>query len=646
MESLLIDSSNPPSQHHQDFRRRFARFLLLALFTLGIYATTLNFPLVADDLVFYGASERLGWQSPWLFLTASGEDSPRHFFRPLPLAAFALIVQIASDPEIVLRFAFLFLNTVCAALLGGLSVRLFRAPDAYWPAAVLFLLHPALEPLVWISSMFDVGYMLCSLAAFLVLLRQDRIDRIPNVAVFYLTLGLFCKETALMSPIVAIPLMWLHDPGCFTRIARWQWAKLFVPIAVYAPVRSVLHDGSLSYASGGHDHILQFLTETDPVHLLGRIVQFTFKAWDQHLWLPVNEVMATSGFNIFALKVLIAAALLTCLLPAIWKKTPPLRYWWVPAICGFLTLLPAVNLLHYAEATMLHSRWMYGTRAFFCLGLAGLWVWSRASRPGLLALGTVWLLVLQINMEPYRDAGAQIRALSRVLEPHLQDSTKDRAYVVSDTLDHDRGALLLRNGFRDFLRKYGGPRWDGGVVGQADGSRASFSVEQVRRGEIDLPKTSLLFSWDGRHHLLTPLEGKAFLPHPDTPRRMLQPATMPWDLVECEARPAQDGSLIISSNHPDPRILYELPGDGLHLRALRFRLQAKPEYPGGDSFFVTRGGALIQRPFEIGNNHQVEVWLVDPLYPARDVVEPIRVIRIDPLGGPGEAILSDLELVE
>ena len=205
-----MDSSNPQSQHHRDIRRMFPRFLLLALLTLAIYATTLNFPLVADDLVFYGASERLGWQSPWLFLTASGEDSPRHFFRPLPLAAFALIVQIASDPEILLRLGFLFLNTVCATLLGSLSVRLFRTPDAYWPAAVLFLLHPALEPLVWISSMFDVGWMVCSLAAFLVILRQDRIDRIPNVAVLYLTLGLFCKETALMSPIVAIPLMWLQ----------------------------------------------------------------------------------------------------------------------------------------------------------------------------------------------------------------------------------------------------------------------------------------------------------------------------------------------------------------------------------------------------------------------------------------------------
>ena len=61
---------------------------------------------------------------------------------------------------------------------------------------------------------------------------------------------------------------------------------------------------------------------------------------------------------------------------------------------------------------------------------------------------------------------------------------------------------------------------------------------------------------------------------------------------------------------------------------------------------MTRSGALIQRPFKIGINHQVEVWLRDPLYPARDVVEPIRVIRIDPLSGPGEAILADLELVQ
>ena len=491
--------------------------------------------------------------------------------------------------------------------------------------------------------MFDVGWLVCSLAAFLMVLRQDHIDRIPNLAILCLTLGLFCKETAVVSSIIAIPLMWLHDPSCLTRIASWQWAKLSLPIAVYAPLRFALHGGSLSYAFSERNSILP-PDEANPVGILGHLVESTLKAWDHHLLLPVNETLATRGFNVIALEVLLMAAFVSCVLPAVWKRTPPLKYWWVPGLCGFLTLLPALHLLSYVETTMLHSRWMYGTRAFFCIGLAGLWVFNSASRPGLVGLGIVWLLTLHANMDPYQAAREQLHSLSGALRPHLQEAGKDRVYLISDTLDHDRGALLLRNGFRDFLRRYGGPRWDGGIVGEADGSRASFSVEKLRRGEVDLPPTSLLFSWDGHHHLLTPLKGTVLGAFEEKKGRSLEPASIAWESVQCETRPAKNGALIITSKKPDPRILYELPGDGLYLRALRFKLQMRPDYLGGDCFFVTGGGDLIHRPFKIGKGHWVEVLLRDPFYPARDVIEPIHVIRIDPLGGPGEAILSELEL--
>jgi hypothetical protein len=237
--------------------------LLVAVLVVATSAWTLTGGFLGDDFAYIARFAQFPWSEwPSLFVSewsggmwGAGQTELR------PIAALSLLI----DHAIWGGNAFGYRLTNLALHLGS-TLMVMRVAEIYCPrtffgplaAGVWFALQPAhVEPVTWIIGRVDLLATFFALGFWLTAERyvQTRALRWLALALGTLTLGVFAKEVALVSPALLI-LSWILLPAAKTAKDTWRpRARVLLVVAVvittYAVCRSIAFDGNVTAAYSG-----------------------------------------------------------------------------------------------------------------------------------------------------------------------------------------------------------------------------------------------------------------------------------------------------------------------------------------------------------------------------------------------------------
>jgi hypothetical protein len=197
--------------------------LLIALLAAGawLHRSALATPFFADDYLFLDQVRGRG-----LIAALASPDPLGNFFRPLSRQIyFWVFARLARESVLAFHVFGLALFLLSLGLLYDLARRL-AGPRAAVVACGLLALHYAPDvPLLWGSGTQD----LLALPAALLCLSLHRAGRRwPAAAILFC--GLFCKETIVATPVIALVLD--HRPReSWARTARRAWPLLCAWVA-------------------------------------------------------------------------------------------------------------------------------------------------------------------------------------------------------------------------------------------------------------------------------------------------------------------------------------------------------------------------------------------------------------------------------
>ena len=246
-------------------------FCLPAL--LYLQTVRFGFTLFDDDAIVLKNTEFLGdlRNAPKAFLhdafllgsggtpTASTSTSPNIagiFYRPLQTLSFMAdaCVSGAGNPRM-----YHLTNTLLLGAIGCLLFLFFAAfgigPNLSLLGALLFCAHPLfVSSVAWIPARGDLLLLVFSLASFLLLARYLRTGRRASLALHWVcfTAALFCKETAVMLPVVFIVYYALISPVRLSgRVTLGVLALYGVSIAAWFTLRSIAVGGAQQHDDVG-----------------------------------------------------------------------------------------------------------------------------------------------------------------------------------------------------------------------------------------------------------------------------------------------------------------------------------------------------------------------------------------------------------
>jgi hypothetical protein len=194
--------------------------LPLALCAL-LYATTLSDGFLADDYTYLVS---LSWWADDGRMLArvlanfgAGIDAGSHYYRPLPIASFALNFLAGGADPVGWRGVNLALHLACGALLAAVVASLARRDGApadarvrfgAATAAAVFVLSPASpEVAAWVSGRFDSLALVFMLVSLLGLVRSARWNDRWGLLGLAAALAAFAsKESATLLPVLVLAL--------------------------------------------------------------------------------------------------------------------------------------------------------------------------------------------------------------------------------------------------------------------------------------------------------------------------------------------------------------------------------------------------------------------------------------------------------
>jgi len=200
--------------------RRYSWLLPLAL-CAALYAPTLAGGFLADDYTYLVS---LGWWAEDGEATArvlanfvGGIDAGSHYYRPLPIASFALNFAAGGADPAGWRGVNLLLHLACAAALAAIAAgcgartgapAAARVAFGAAVAAAIFALSPAgPEVAAWVSGRFDALALFFTLLSLLCFQRSARWNDGYGLGGLALAVGaLASKESATLLPVLVLAL--------------------------------------------------------------------------------------------------------------------------------------------------------------------------------------------------------------------------------------------------------------------------------------------------------------------------------------------------------------------------------------------------------------------------------------------------------
>jgi hypothetical protein len=200
--------------------------ILLLVVTI-VHVPSLFHAFFIDDYVYVDRVRNLDWRgvlgiltSPTMDQSASGvwwvPVGTLPFYRPIGQLTFAPDYALWGANPFGYHLTNLLLHLVCTVLTWRLALRLFELPAYALAAAVVFGLYPVHgEAVMWISGRFDLLVCVCVLASVLSYLRWKDGSGWgwAGLSVLWFAVGLGCKETALILPIVVVGIELLSGRG-------------------------------------------------------------------------------------------------------------------------------------------------------------------------------------------------------------------------------------------------------------------------------------------------------------------------------------------------------------------------------------------------------------------------------------------------
>jgi len=405
------------------------------------------------------------------------------------------------------------LHVVVAFALARLLGRLGLGRGASVAASLVFALHPAAcESVLWVAGRKDLLaalFSILSLSLFVRLIRGDvpaGAGGYSRLAVLSL-LAIYAKGTALVLPLVALPLAWFVRPGAGSSPRAWRapWLSLAVPVGI-----GTIHHVAIASAAGTmgsstslSDRLLQ-VPGALAHYLTTAVAPFGLNV----LYPEVETLEAFRGAFLPSVLILAAAA---ALVAVGWRRRTALAgglLWFGLALLPFNTALPATSIaaadrylyfalpgLAWAVACLPHGARIAGATA------AGLALLAMGRAPAFTSSEAVWTASLE---ESPRNAAARINLALALLEPDplVQPLTGRKTYEVEKLRKAEE---ILEQALGDARYPVHGVRAAVALVtlARADGriERAADLARQAAERAADLPANETARGYRVQLHL-------------------------------------------------------------------------------------------------------------------------------------------------
>lgn len=226
-------------------------FAVAVLASCAFYSPSIGIGLLSDDFVL-------------LPRAADGVLSMgNEFVRPLPLALWSVIIALTGESAGALHLLNVTLHGVNAALVLELAVVLGMSRAWSLAAGACFLVHPAaVEPVVWISGLFDVAMTAGVLCVLLATLSHS-----GSGAAAALPLALLSKETGVIAGPIGVLWAFVRQDG--RRVALFT----LVTCLVFLVGRVVVFPPPAEFAAGPDRYLVK--------EMISRSIAGTLSPWPQ-----------------------------------------------------------------------------------------------------------------------------------------------------------------------------------------------------------------------------------------------------------------------------------------------------------------------------------------------------------------------------
>jgi dolichyl-phosphate-mannose-protein mannosyltransferase/tetratricopeptide repeat protein len=217
----------------------WAALVLLVVITASVYMTTLGYPLVWDDELFFSKSSGLAEPSGiirafavdyWGLVDDAAVDGTSPYYRPIALAFIALERVIFGTQTAAFRFVHAGVHLVNVVLLFVVVRRLLSRNSQIAPAvaaAVLAAMPYTVDTVLFLASICDLLVMMFSMLAvraFLVWSDRPTPAKLMMIAIFTFA-AMLSKENAVVLPLVFFVL---H----LSRTGSASWRTICPPLAL------------------------------------------------------------------------------------------------------------------------------------------------------------------------------------------------------------------------------------------------------------------------------------------------------------------------------------------------------------------------------------------------------------------------------
>jgi len=350
-------------------RLRFSSPLVLVLLSVAVsiagYLQALNFPFVADDLVYISTNTRLAklpFSELWKLLTEPYNTMSE--FLPLRELSYWLDMSLFGQNPSGFRMHNILLYLLCLPLVYGITFELWRyfrpkdADSSSWAAAAvtaLFVLHSShTDAVVWISGRKDILSGVFSLLALWLAVRAKREQGLsrPLAAATLIALlaAMLSKATAVaMAPVIATLwiIFWRDTPVLDKRRSMLLWPLAIMLLAAYIAVVFAAVITSKIPLYFGIESVTRSLA------VLGWLTRLSISPESRHYFYPVFEdpylpAMVTLGISV------LAASAVGLVMIMRRRSLEGL------ALVIFLFLcIPSIQLIPYAPPSLVSDRFVF-----------------------------------------------------------------------------------------------------------------------------------------------------------------------------------------------------------------------------------------------------------------------------------------------
>lgn len=403
------------------------RFLFLgtalSVASFALYWPALHVGLLSDDFPLLSFALQKTLVPQW------------EHIRPLPLLAWHVAGRFwtADNLPSALHAFNIVLHGVNALLVSLIAARLGCAFHRAVCAAAVFLVFPlGVEPVVWLSGVFDLTLVTVSLGAVLAALAVPSVGSRTAMLLMLACAALASKETAVILPVLVGSSLWLAH-------GRNADYRPLLPALVLAVIYAVWRV-FVSELPPSHRHLP---SGYELKELLGR----PFAA----LMLPYHAKLLTDVRGLLAMEL--------ALVPAVWGALVLRgngRQLAVLAWASVWTLVSVAPLstVFFVGADLQGSRYLYLATSAWSIALPLIIPTFTRARE-ICATGTVLLAcvvsaaVVRIHLHSWQDATA---LRDRVMAGYAAESALCEPINVSGLPDTKDGAYVFRNGFHEAIR--------------------------------------------------------------------------------------------------------------------------------------------------------------------------------------------------